>query len=407
MAQFSYKARNASGQAINGQLEAGSQSAAAQQLLNSGITPIEITAESKPGEGPSLLSMELGSGRPTLADMVLFSRQMYALTKAGVPIIRGLTQLSDTTRSRGLKAAIEAISTDLESGRDLAGAMARHPRIFGPLFVNMVRVGEESGRLEEAFQRMYEYLEHERTTVNQIKSALRYPSFVIISIVLAVGVLMRYVIPKFADVYAGFDAELPLPTRILIGTSDFVVNWWWAIIVLAFALVLLVLQFVNSDKGRLWWDEKKLKLPLVGDIILRASLSRFSRAFSMASRSGVPLIQALTVVSRAVDNRYLEQKVLGMRGGIERGESITRVAANARIFTPLVLQMLAVGEETGQVDDMLEEVADFYASEVEYDVARLGEIIQPVLIVAIGIIVFIMALGVFLPMWDLMQAVRG
>lgn len=406
MAHFAYKARSASGQEVSGELDAANAGSVADQLSSTGMTPVSIQQVSKAAEGGSIWQMELGSGRPSLADMVLFSRQMYALTKAGVPIIRGLTQLADSARSRGLKAAIESIVTDLESGRDLAGAMARHPRIFSPLYINMVRVGEESGRLEEAFQRMFEYLEHERTTINQIKSALRYPSFVIIAIVAAVIVLMTLVIPTFSDVYANYDLDLPLPTQILIGTSNFMVAWWWLLILLAGLGVFLLSRFLATDRGTLWWDRHKVRLPLVGHIILRASLSRFARSFGMASRSGVPLIQALTVVSKAVDNRYLEEKILGMRGGIERGESITRTAANARIFTPLVLQMMTVGEETGQVDEMLEEVADFYASEVEYDVNRLGEIIQPVLITAIGIIVFIMALGVFLPMWDLTQIAR-
>ena len=406
MAHFAYKARNATGQEVSGELDAANAGSVADQLSSTGMTPVSIQQVEKAAEGGSIWQMELGSGRPSLADMVLFSRQMYALTKAGVPIIRGLTQLADSARSRGLKTAIENIVTDLESGRDLAGAMARHPRIFSPLYINMVRVGEESGRLEEAFQRMFEYLEHERTTINQIKSALRYPSFVIIAIVAAVIVLMTLVIPTFSDVYANYDLDLPLPTQILIGTSNFMVAWWWLLILLAGLGVFLLTRFLATDRGTLWWDRHKVRLPLVGHIILRASLSRFARSFGMASRSGVPLIQALTVVSKAVDNRYLEEKILGMRGGIERGESITRTAANARIFTPLVLQMMTVGEETGQVDEMLEEVADFYASEVEYDVNRLGEIIQPVLITAIGIIVFIMALGVFLPMWDLTQIAR-
>lgn len=406
MPHFRYRVRDAEGRAVQGRIEALSAESAADQLSANGALPLHIEETAGPSGRGRALKRRLGLGRPELNDVLLFARQAYALTKAGVPITRGLSQLAASTRNEVLSEAIQAMVEDLEAGRDLGGAMARHPRVFSPLFVAMIRVGEESGRLDEAFLRMTHYLDNERTTTNQIKSALRYPAFVVASLVIAVFILMWKVIPVFAGVYENFDLELPLPTRLLIATSGFVSAYWWLILFGAAGAVYGARRFVATERGRLLWDEYKLRLPVVGSILLRATLSRFARSFAMASRSGVPLLQALSVTARAVDNEFIARKVVGMREGIERGDSLTRTAIGMEVFTPLVIQMLSVGEETGRVDDMLHEVAEFYESEVEYDVGRLGELIQPVLVVGVGIVVFMLALGVFMPMWSLTQIAR-
>ena len=403
MSNFDYKARASDGRALNGRIEAPSRDAAAEQLLSNGYTPVEITEARGTADVGEWLNRKLGLGKPTLSELGLFTRQLYALSKAGVPIIRGMNQLASSTRNTRLREAIEEMTDDLEAGRDLAGAMARHTDIFMPLYINLVRVGEESGRLDEAFLRLWEYLEREKKTGNQIKAAMRYPVMVLAAVAIAVFVLMAFVIPTFADIYSRFGLNLPLPTRMIIALSNAVAQWWWAILAVVVGALYGFRRYINTDNGRLWWDEKRLRIPIFGSIVLRATLARFSRAFAMATRSGVPLIQALSVVSRAIGNEFIGKKIVGMREGIERGESITRTAAHMGVFTPLVMQMLAVGEETGQTDDMLEEVAAFYESEVDYDVGRLAELIQPVMTIAVGIIVFILALGVFLPMWDLTQ----
>ena len=400
--RYAYRARNARGQSMEGMVEGPSDAAVAEQLAGDGLIPVEIRPA---GGGVRSLSapLRLPARRPSSAEITLLARQLYALTRAGVPIIRGLNQLADSTRNERLASTLREVVDDLESGRDLAGAMARHPDIFSPLFVSMVQVGEASGRLEEALLRVFRYLERERRTVNLIRTALRYPTFVVVAIAVAIFILMAYVIPVFAQVFERFDLDLPLATRIIIGVSNVVAAWWWLLLGLAGGAWFGFRHWTRRDDGRLWWDRQRLRFPVIGDIVLRASLSRFARAFAMASRSGVPLLQALNVVSRTADNAYIAGKILGMREGIERGETIARTAAASRVFTPLVVQMIAVGEETGQVDDMLDEVAEFYETEVDYDVRRLGETIQPVLVVAVGVIVFVLALGVFLPMWDLTQ----
>ncbi|ACL74338.1 type II secretion system F family protein [Thioalkalivibrio sulfidiphilus] len=402
MPRFSYRARNAQGQPIDGQMEAPTLMAVADQLSSDGFIPVDI--QPLRAGGASLnMPIRLPPRRPSSSEITLLARQLYALTKAGVPIIRGLNQLADASKNERMSKALREVVDDLESGRDLAGAMARHPDIFSPLFVSMVQVGEASGRLDDALLRVFNYMERERQTVNQIRTALRYPTFVVIAISVAIFILMAYVIPVFAQVFERFDLDLPLATRAIITVSNFVSAWWWLILGGVAAAWFGFRQWTRRDDGRLWWDRQKLRFPVVGDIVLRASLARFARAFAMASRSGVPLLQALNVVSRTADNAYIAGKVRGMREGIERGETIARTAAASRVFTPLVMQMIAVGEETGQVDEMLDEVAEFYETEVDYDVRRLGETIQPVLVVAVGVIVFILALGVFLPMWDLTQ----
>lgn len=402
MAHFDYKGRTAQGDLINGRIEADSADAVAAQLFNTGITPIDI--HPAPEQAASLrLDQVLGNPQPTTDDLLLFTRQMHSLTRAGVPLVRGLRGLGETTRNARLREAIAAVVESLESGRELAASLARHPRIFNPLYVSMIRVGENSGRLDEAFDQLYRYLAVEKATRRQVKSALRYPAFVVTAIAVAIVVLTLWVIPTFAQIFQRFDMELPLFTRLIIGLSAFMSAWWPALLLGFGAAVTGFLLWKRSEQGRYRWDKLKLAFPIAGDIVLRATLARFARAFAMAYRSGVPLVQALGLCSRAVDNEFVGARIADMRNGVERGESLWRAASATGMFTPLVLQMISVGEETGALDNMLDETADFYEREVEYDVSNLSALIEPVLTIIIGVMVLVLALGVFLPMWDLTQ----
>lgn len=405
MALFAYKGRNTQGSLVKGELDAGTIDAVASQLLNIGITPIDIKQQKEVSDIDLSISKYLNKKTPTLDDMILFSRQMYTLMKAGVPMTKSIKGLIQSSRNYKMIEALKYIMDSLESGHDLSSSMARHPDIFSPLYISMVKVGEETGRLEESFFRISEYLSREKETRERIKSALRYPSFVIIAIAIAIGVINVFVIPVFAKIFEKADVELPWQTRFLMATSDFFVQWWPLIIALIIAAIIGFRLYIKTEKGRYTWDHYKLKIPLAGDIIYRATLSRFAQTFSMALRSGVPLIQALVIVSRSVDNDYIGDNVTNMRNGIERGESLTRTAALSNMFTPLVLQMLSVGEETGQIDDMLTEVADYYEREVDYDIKNLSSAIEPILIISLAIMVLILALGVFLPMWGMSKAV--
>jgi len=406
MPLFAYKGRNARGSLINGEMDAGTIDAVASQLFNTGITPIDIKEQKAESDSDISLSNYFNRKAPSLDDLILFSRQMYTLMKAGVPMLKSISGLIQSARNFKLIEALKDMMSNLESGRDLSSSLARHPSIFSPLYISMVKVGEETGRLEESFFRISEYLAREKETRERIKAALRYPAFVIVAIVVAVGIINVKVIPAFAGLFAKAEVELPWQTRLLMITSDFFVQWWMLMIVGAIGLIIAARVYVKTEKGRYQWDHYKLKIPIVGDIIYRATLARFARSFSMGLKSGVPLIQAMTVVSRAVDNEYIGDKILGMRTGVERGESLTRTAGLTKMFTPLVIQMLSVGEETGQVDDMMVEVAEYYDREVDYDIKNLSSMIEPILIIAIGIMVLILALGVFLPMWDLARVVK-
>jgi MSHA biogenesis protein MshG len=401
MGTFRYKARSQRGDTVTGTVEASSADAVAGQLLNSGITPIDIRESLPKKDFLADLKKQLNSSNPDIDELILFCRQMYTLTKAGVPIIRGLVGLADTTRNQVLKNTIEKMRQELEAGRDLSSSMNQHQKIFTPLMISMIRVGESTGQLDEAFLQLSLYLERDRDTRNQIKAALRYPSFVLVAISIAIVIVNIFVIPAFAGVFAGMKMELPWQTQALIGTSDFFVAYWKYMLGVLVALIFWLRYYIKTEEGRYRWDKLKLRIPLVGSIILRATLSRFARTFAMTARSGVPLIQALSVVARAVDNNYVADKVLSIRTGIERGDSLTRTAVATNMFTPLVIQMLSVGEETGAVDDMLDEVATFYEREVDYDVKNISSAIEPILIVSIGVLVLILALGIFLPMWEM------
>jgi MSHA biogenesis protein MshG len=405
MPNFSYKGRSIRGALVQGELEAASMDAVATQLFNTGITPIDINEKTASSNNVESLLVRLQAKRPSLDDIILFTRQMYTMMKSGVPIVRAMNGIISSTRNIYLADALKESLSYLESGRDLASSLGRHPEIFPTLFISMVRVGEETGRLDESFMRITRYLELEKETRQRIKAAIRYPIFVIVAIAIAMAVINIFVIPTFADLFAKADVALPWQTRLLMMTSDFFVAWWPVLLAGLIGAAIGFRSYIQTEKGRYWWDRNKLRIPIIGNIIHRATLGRFARAFSMALTSGVPLVQAMTVVARSVDNEYVAEHILNMRNGIERGESLTRTATITGQFTPLVLQMLSVGEETGEVDNLLVEVADFYEREVDYDIKNLSSSIEPVLIIAIGIMVLILALGVFLPMWDISQAV--
>ncbi len=403
---FQYQGRNAQGHAVSGDIEAASASAVATQLFNTAITPISIEEIQKSAGLDDLLYQWQLRKKPELDDLILFARQFYTLMRAGVPIIRSINGLADTTRNLMLKEALHEVLGELEAGHELSTAMTRHPKIFSSLFINMVRVGENSGRLDEVFLQLAAYLEREKTTRDQVKAAMRYPSFVIIAVAAAMFVINLWVIPTFAKVFSGFHAQLPLPTRILLMVSDFTVAYWMYILAALFLTTLALRHYLNTKEGRYRWDKVKLRIPIIGSILLRATLSRFARTFAMSIRSGVPLVQTLVLVSRAVDNAFIGHAVEEMRNGIERGDTLTRTAAASKMFTPLVLQMMAVGEETGAVDDLLEQVSDFYDREVDYDLKSLTSKLEPILIVIIAGMVLVLALGVFLPTWDLINVAK-
>lgn len=393
---------------VTGRVDAASADAVATQLFNSGIVPVDITAARDAAyDIQAAFRGWFRSDKIGLLDLILFSRQLYTLLKAGVPIMSALRGLRDSTQNRAFGRVINDLVDTLDSGLELSAALKRHPKVFPNLYVSMVQVGEATGTMQEVFLQLSKYLELEKETRDRISSAMRYPIFVVVAIGIAMVVINLFVIPAFAKVFTSMHAELPWATRVLIATSQFTVAYWPLLLALLIVILFGIRLYVRTPDGRYRWHRLKLRIPVIGGILYRATLGRFARSMAVTMGAGVPLVQGMTVVSRAVDNEYVGERILQMRDGIERGETIARTAAATGMFPPLVLQMISVGEESGSVDDLMAEVADYYEREVDYDLKNLSAAIQPLLIVGIGALVLILALGVFLPLWDLPRAVLG
>jgi len=406
---YRFTGRDAQGGKIIGSREAGSADSLASELLAERITPLTIEEQAQANDSDvfAQLKESLRRKHVDLEELIIFCRQMYSLSKAGVPIIRAIGGLAESSRNLYLREVLQAVRSDLEGGQGMAVALNAHPKVFNTLFVSMISVGENTGQLDQAFRQLSVYLELERETRKRIKQATRYPLFVLSAMAVALVVINLFVIPAFSKVFAQFKADLPWATQILIGTSQFFQDFWWLLALLFGGSLFGFFKWIETDAGALKWDQIKLRLPIVGGIFERIALARFTRTFAMMYRAGVPLLQTLSINSATVGNRYIGQAILAMREGIERGEALTRTASASGLFTPLVLQMMAVGEETGALDDLFVEVADFYEQEVDYDLKQLADAIEPILIVAMGIMVLVLALGVFLPMWELASAAKG
>ncbi|MCX7094587.1 MAG: type II secretion system F family protein [Methylobacter sp.] len=398
---FSYKGRNNKGELVKGVLEGYDSSALARQLVGIGITPIEIIPGPAPRAENSPSSISLFEERINPMDVMMFSRQMYTLLKAGIPIMSALSGLLSSTKNKAFVKVIADIRSSLDSGRELSAALNQHPKLFNSFYISMIRVGETTGMLDRIFLRLFDHLEFEKFMRDQIKAALRYPSFVMMAMVVAVVVINIFVIPAFAKVFSNMGAELPLMTRVLLNFSNFMITSWPHLLVGFVGGAYLFRTYIASDKGKYQWDGFKLKTPIAGPIVHKATMARFARSFALSTKSGVPIMSALSLVAQTVDNDFIAQKVEQMRLGVERGESIYRTATNTGVFNPLVLQMISVGEESGSLDDLMEEIADMYQRDVEYEIKTLGAKIEPILIVFLGILVLILALGIFLPIWDL------
>ncbi len=402
MPVFAYRGRGARGELVTGTLEAVDQGAVADQLLNTGVTPVDIRAAPARGAGGvDGWWAKLAPARVTLLDAMLFSRQMYTLLKSGVPMLRALAGLQESAINPVLRNVVADLRVSLDAGRELSTAMRRHPDVFSAFYVSLVRVGETTGQLDEAFNRLFGYLEFEREVRERIKTALRYPLIVMLVISAAVAIVNFAVIPAFAKIFEASKVELPLLTRVLIGTSEFFLAYWPLLIGAVAVAIVAFVSYTGSEQGKYHWDRIKLRIPIAGSIILKATLARFARAFAIATRAGVPIVQALSVVASVVDNAFLARRIEQMREGVERGESVLRTAVTTGVFTPVVLQMIAVGEETGELDDLLSEVADMYEREVDHEIKNLSTNVEPIITIALGVLVLILALGVFLPIWEM------
>ncbi|MGH1486120.1 MAG: type II secretion system F family protein [Cellvibrionaceae bacterium] len=403
MPVYHYYGRNSQGESVKGTIDRIDKNSVVDYLGQQQIIPvtIDIHNSSTISVNWSTIKKRLIIKKPSPEQLIMFCRQMHTISKAGIPLAQGIKNLAASISEGGLKVALLDIYIRLQSGMSLSMSMQRHKHIFDSLFINMVKVGENSGNLDAVFLQLSHYIERDFVTKKAIKSAARYPSFVLASMIIALVVINIFVVPAFADMFSKFNADLPIVTRILITSSNVFVNYWWFIIICVSIGLALFLYWVNTVSGRVIWDELKLKIPIVGPLINKASLARYTRSFAVMLKAGVPLSDSIGLCAKVIDNAFLSQKIDTIKNGVEHGDSLKRTHARSEVFTPLILQMITVGEDSGEVDNLLIDVADYYEREVEYELKSLSSKIEPLLIVVMALFVLLLGLGIFLPMWEM------
>ena len=403
MPNYAYKGRDKRGQGVDGEIEGASNSSVATSLMDIGVIPISIVEKNEPSDVLAIVKDKLNLYSVSIEEQLMFTRQMSALIRAGIPITRAIAGILESIDNPLLIKALRDISEQLESGRNLSVSCSRYPKVFSNLYISMIQVGENTGRLDEAFTQMGEYIDRNRRISNNISTALRYPTTVMIAITVAMVIVNLFVIPQFASFFETNNLELPWQTLFLLNTSKIFIHYWIHTLVLCTLSFAAFKYYINTTSGRFWWDKLVIKVPVIGSILHRAFMARFARSFAMAYGAGVPIVQAMGVISRSIGNEYISSHVNNMREGIERGDTLTRTAKQTGMFTPVVMQMFAVGEEAGNLEEMMIFIADFYEEEVDYDIKTLSDKLEPLIYVAIGGMVLVLALGIFVPMWDITQ----
>lgn len=396
-----FAGRDQSGQLHQGQLDVDSREQAITMLRRDGITPTKLEVVNEKAAGNGWFQRKI-----TLDERILFTRQMYALSKSGLPIVNAVAGLADNHDNPTFQRILSDMSRQLKQGNALSNCMNEHEAVFSRLYISMIRMGESTGRLDEAFAQLIQHLEREKQTRQQIKQAVRYPLFVIAAITIAVAVVNLFVIPEIKSLFIGSEVQLPFATRLIIGFSDFSVQYWWLIAGIIVLIALIAWQALRTPAGQLTRDRWLIKLPIVGKIFYRIGLTRFCRPFAMMIDGGIPILQAINIAANTASNRYMGEAIDSMRGEIERGATMISASAATGLFNSLVLQMIAVGEQSGRLGDQLREVADFYDQEIEYQLKTLSQAIEPILISFLAFLVLILALGIFLPLWDLSIAIN-
>ncbi|MCE5193927.1 MAG: type II secretion system F family protein [Nitrospiraceae bacterium] len=405
MPSYSYKGRTQAGQLINGLIDASSPEAAAEQIFAKGYIPVKIESAASGRASQKNISFDLFE-RINHEDLIVFSRQLATLISAGISFLRSLDTLAEQTKSSKLKKIIFEIRTEVEKGSSFSNALAKFPKVFPPLYVSMIAVGEEGGVLDSILERLSSLLEHEAQTRARIKAATRYPVIVVCAITIAFFVLTTFVIPKFAAMWANSKVALPLPTRILIFTNMAIREYWYIIFAFVIGIIFSFKNYIKTPSGRWKWDKFKLKIPIIGSVVEKAVMSRFARTFSTLYRSGIPLLHTLDIVSGTLGNLIIERAVDVIKESVREGKGIAEPMASTGAFPPMVVQMVAVGEETGALDDMLNKISDYYDSEVEYAIRNLSTTLEPVLLLVLAGVILFLALGVFMPIWDMMSALK-
>jgi len=405
MPNFKYRVRDRLGKAMAGTIDAPNLQMAGDRLYQLGYFPIKIEEE---GETVSFNPSDLWQRfqQVKFEEIIFFSQQLSTLYKAGVPLLTGLTSLAQQTENKKMKTMLEAISHQVEKGSTLFDAMAKYPEVFTPVYVNMIRAGETSGMLGQSLDRFVTLADRELRTRQRVKEATRYPKIVILSLTIAFGVLIAFVIPRFAEVFSRFNTPLPLPTRVMIGINNVFHTYWYIVLVALFGIPFLIRHYIRTPKGKYFWDRFKIRIPVFGPLFLKIALSRFAYIFVMLNRSGIPILQTLAITSSTIDNVILSQSIEEIGRKVREGSSLTDAMSESGRFTPLVVQMLSVGESSGTLDEMLMRVTEYYDMEVENSIKKLSTYVEPSLTLFLGVVVLFLALAVFLPWWNLASLFR-
>lgn len=405
MGKFTYRARDEKGSLVSGIIEGDNKRAAYLQIDAMGLFPVAVSETKE--RGFSFEDFFANLRRVRYDDIIFFTRQLQTVIRAGIPMLSGLRALEEQTSNTKLKEAIKVMAQDIDKGASLSDALLKQKKLFPDLYTSMVRAGEIGGSLEDVLDRLATLLEFQLKTKEMLKSAIRYPIFVVTTLLIAFLVLINFVVPRFAVLFRGAKMDLPLPTRMLLFINDVVQNNG---IYLALFILLIIGAFFfykRTRAGTLAIDTLILRVPLIGPIMLKICMSRFANMFENLIKVGIPVVRTLEVVSRTVGNEYIAQKILEISGKIEKGFGISRPLREAEIFPPLVIHLISTGEQTGSLEDMLKEVSTHYDREITYSINRLSTWIEPLLTAGLSLMVLFLALAIFLPWWNMMGALRG
>jgi type IV pilus assembly protein PilC len=394
MPVYNWKARTVKGELHNGELTAANPQEVIGFLRRKRLIPVSVNLK------PKEISLGLG-GKIKTRDIVMFSRQFATMINSSLPLVQCLSILTQQTTNPKFKETINSIRTDVEAGNSLADSMGKFPKLFTNLYISMVGAGEAGGILDKIMLRLSEYMEKNDAIVRKIKGAMIYPAVVFSAALGCVAVLLVFVIPIFAKMFEELDQQLPLPTRVVVNLSDFLIGYWWLVIGVIVTFVVGLKQFRKTDKGELMFDAFLLKVPVLGDLIRKSSVARFTRTLGTLISSGVSILQGLEVTARTSGNRVVHDAIMGSRLSIAGGETITKPLMEAEVFPPMVIQMINVGEQTGGLDSMLVKIADFYDEEVDTAVEALTAALEPIMIVFLGVVVGGMVVSMYLPIFDM------
>jgi type IV pilus assembly protein PilC len=402
MPLFEYTARNTTnGQIQKGQLEVASRDEVSSYLRKNRLILVSVR------EAPKKINISFGGvQRIKTRDIVIFTRQFATMINAGLPLVQSLNILAQQTENKALAEVTKAVVYDVESGNTLADAFAKHPRAFSDLYVNMVAAGEAGGILDTILQRLATFLEKNDALVRKVKGAMVYPAVIMSVAVIAIAVLLIFVIPVFQEMFASVNMALPLPTRIVIGLSEFVTTKWWLIIALIGGAVFAIRRYYGTLNGRKQIDAALLRAPVLGDLLRKSAVSRFTRTLGTLISSGVSILEGLEITAKTAGNMVIHDAVMASRQSIAGGETIAAPLEKSKVFPPMVISMIAVGEQTGGLDEMLSKIADFYDEEVDVAVSALLSLMEPIMIVILGVVVGGMVVAMYLPIFDMMNAVQ-